>query len=75
MPTHERLRTDDRDDRKDRREPTIELDEEPAIVVTELDSAAHLAAQHNQLMSERHIFSFKPTLRLEWRYQDGQDKP
>jgi hypothetical protein len=56
-------------------EPTIELDEEPAIVVAEPDSAAHLAAQHNELTSERHIFSFKPTLRLEWRGQDGQDKP
>jgi hypothetical protein len=30
---HERLRTDDRDDLQDQRKPSIQLDEEPAIVV------------------------------------------
>src|SRR5258707_4463356 len=33
MPAHQRLGTEDRDDLQDRRKPTIELDEEPAIVV------------------------------------------
>jgi hypothetical protein len=47
MPPHDRLGTDDHDDLKDRREPTIELDEESAIVVAEPDPAAYLAAQHN----------------------------
>jgi hypothetical protein len=50
------------------------MDEEPAIAVRELDAAAQLALQHDQLMSERRILGFKPTLRLEWRGQDGQDE-
>src|SRR5664280_1304528 len=72
MPTHERLRLDDREDLQNRRKPPIQLDQEPAIVVRQLDAALHLAPQNDQLMSKRRILCLKPTLRLEWRGQDGQ---
>ena len=74
MPTDEGLGTDDRDDLQDRRKPSIQLDKEQAIAVRKPDAPVHHAAQHNQLVSERSIFGFKPALRLEWRDQDGQDK-
>src|SRR5260370_41669883 len=45
MPAHQRLGTEDRDDLQDRRKPTIELDEEPAIVVRKLGPPSHLASQ------------------------------
>jgi len=72
MPTHERLRTDNREDLQDRRKPAIQLDQEPAIVVREPDPTLKLAPQNDQLMSERRILCLKPALRLEWRGQDGQ---
>jgi hypothetical protein len=50
------------------------LDKEPATVVREPDPAAQLTTQHNQLMSERRILSFKPALRLEGQGQDGKYK-
>jgi len=71
MPTHERLRLNDRDDLQDRWEPSIQLNQEPAVVVRQPDPALHLTPQNNQLMAERHILGFKPALRLEWRGQDG----
>src|SRR6476646_2897323 len=74
MPAHQGLGADDCENLKDRREPAIQLDEEPAIAVRKLEPAPHLAAQDDQLMSERHIFRLKPTLRLEWRGQHGQNK-
>ncbi len=37
-----------------RRKPTIQLDEEQAVVVGEPDAAVHHTPQHDQLMSERH---------------------
>ena len=37
MPPHERLGLNDRDDLQDRRKPSIQLDQEPAIVVREPD--------------------------------------
>src|SRR5664280_873583 len=43
MPTHERLRLDDREDRQNRRKPAIQLDKKPAVVVRQPDSAPHLA--------------------------------
>jgi hypothetical protein len=70
----EGLGTDDRDDRQDRRKPSIQLDEEQAIAVRKPDAPVHHAAQHNQLASERNIFGFKSALRLERRDQDGKDK-
>jgi len=74
MPTHQRFRLDNPHDLQDRRKPSIHLEEEPAIVVREPGPAGHLAPQNDQLMSERSIFSLKPTLRLEWRGQHGQNK-
>jgi hypothetical protein len=38
--------------------------------MAEPDSAAHLPAQYDQLMSERRVLCFKVELRLEWRGQD-----
>jgi hypothetical protein len=45
MPTHEGVGPDDRENLKDRREPTIKLNEEPVIVVRKLGSAPHLAGK------------------------------
>jgi hypothetical protein len=42
-----------------RSKPTIELDEEPAIVVGEPGPDGHLAPQNDQLMSKRSILSLK----------------
>ena len=74
MPAHDGLGSDDRENIQDRREPSIQLDQEPAIAVREPDPPLHLAPQDDQLMSERCIFCLKPALRLEWRGQDGQHK-
>src|ERR1039457_6347787 len=74
MPTHKGFGTDDRENLQDRRKPPIQLDEEPAIAVCELDTATQLAPQNNQLMSKHRVLSLKPHLRLEWRGQDGQDE-
>ncbi|MGA7579934.1 MAG: hypothetical protein WBW59_01340, partial [Pseudolabrys sp.] len=70
----ERLGADDCNNLKDRREPAIKLDKEPAIAVCESNTATQLAPQNNQLMSKRRVLSFKPQLRLEWRGQDGQSE-
>jgi hypothetical protein len=45
MPTHEGLGPDDRDYPQDRRKPSIQLDQEQAIVVCELDATSHLPPQ------------------------------
>ena len=74
MPTGQCLGTDDRENLQDRRKPPIQLDEEPAISVCELDTATQLSPQHNQLMPKHRVLSFKPQLRLEWRGQDGQNE-
>jgi hypothetical protein len=50
------------------------LDKEPAVVVRQPDPALHLTPQNDQLMSENRILCLKPTLRLEWRGQNGQDE-
>ena len=70
----QRLGADDCNNLKDRREPAIQLDKEPAIAVCELNTATQLVPQNNQLMSKRRVLSFKPQLRLEWRGQDGQSE-
>jgi hypothetical protein len=62
------------ENRKDRRKPAIELNEEPAVAVREMSAALQLTPQDHQLMSERGILSLQPDLRLEWRGQDRQDK-
>ena len=43
-----------------RREPAIELDEEPAVVVREASPAFQLASQDDQLMSKHCILRIKP---------------
>jgi len=47
--------------------PTIQLRKEQAIAVREGDESAHLALQHNQLISERGILRLKSALGLEER--------
>ena len=74
VPVDERLGADDCNNLKDRREPAIKLDKEPAIAVCESNTATQLAPQNNQLMSQHRVLSFKPQLRLEWRDQDGQNE-
>src|SRR6476619_7092483 len=74
MPTHERLGPDDREDLQDRRNPAVQLGEEPAIMVREPDAAMQPTPQDNQLMSKHRVLGFKPQLRLEWRGQDGQNE-
>src|SRR5258705_13917110 len=75
MPSHQRFRLDNRNDRQDRWKPSIHLDEETAVVVGKLGSTPHLAPQDDQLMSEHRILRLKPALRLERRGQHGQNKP
>jgi hypothetical protein len=67
MPAHKRLGPDDRHGLEDSRKPTIQLDEEQAIAIGKVNTTAHLALQHDQLMSKRGILCFKPALRLEER--------
>ena len=74
MPPYERLRLNDRDDLQDRREPSIQLDKKPAVVVPQPNPALNLTPQYDQLTSERRILCLKPALRLEWRGQNGQDE-
>src|SRR5712671_2259937 len=74
MPTHERLGPDDCEDLQDRREPAIQLDQEPAIMVRQPDATMQPTPQDNQLMSKHRVLSLKPQLRLEWRGRDGQNE-
>src|SRR6266446_4758783 len=67
MPTDKGLRSDDRDGLQDRWEPSIQLDQEQAIPICELDATAHPPPQHNQLMSKRRVLCRKSALRLERR--------
>src|SRR5712691_12113786 len=59
MPTYESLGPDDRDGPEDRWEPSIQLDQEHAIPVREVNATAHPPLQHNQLMSERRVLCRK----------------
>jgi len=59
MPSHQRLGPDDRHGLHDRWKPPIQLEEEQAIAVRELDPTAHLALKHHQLTSERGILSLE----------------
>ena len=64
MPTHEGFGPDDRDGLEDRWKPSIQLDQEQAISVRELDTTAHPPLQHNQLMTERRVLGLKSAPRL-----------
>src|SRR6202165_5996986 len=66
VPTHQRLRLDNRYDLQDRRKTSIHLDEEPAVVVCEPSPTPHPAPQDDPLMSENRILRLKPQLRLDW---------
>jgi hypothetical protein len=72
MPSHQRLGPDGRHCLHDRWKPPIQLKEEQAIAVRELDPTAHLTLKHNQLTSERGILSLKPADRPERRNQQSQ---
>src|SRR5260370_5619581 len=74
MPTKEGLGPDDCEDLQDRRNPAVELDKEPAIIVRKLDATMQPTPQDHQLMSKHRVLSFKPKLRLEWRGQHGQSE-
>ena len=65
MPTHERLGLDFVRTCRIRRNPSIQLDQEPAVIVRQPNPATNLAPQNHQLMSERCILCLKPILRLE----------
>jgi hypothetical protein len=71
MPTYQRFGSNNHDNRKDRRKPAIELNEEPAVIIREKSAALQLTPQDHQLMLKHRVHSFKPQLRLEWRGQDG----
>jgi hypothetical protein len=53
MPTYQRIGSNNHESRRDRRKPAIELNEEPAVVVSETSPALQVAPQDHQLMSER----------------------
>src|SRR5437667_6804762 len=72
MPSHQRLGPDGRHCLHDRWKPPIQLEEEQAIAVRELDPTAHVTLKHNQLTSERGILSLKPADRPERRNQQPQ---
>src|SRR6202011_1413064 len=74
MPTNERHGPDDREYLQDRRNPPVELDKEPAIMVRKPDATLEPAPQDIQLMSKHRVLSLKPHLRLEWRGQHGQNE-
>ena len=52
MPPHERLRLNDFEDLQDRREPSIQLDKKPAVVIRQPDPAPHFTTQNHQLTSK-----------------------
>jgi len=68
------LRSDDHDGPEDRWEPSIQLDQEQAIPVREVDTTTHLPLHYDQLMSERRVFCLKSALRPERRGEQGQDE-
>src|ERR1700730_1665920 len=74
MPPHQRLRSDNRNDRQNGWKPSIHLHEEPAVAVSRLDAAPDPPPQDDQLMSEHRILRLKPALRLDRRRQDGQSE-
>jgi hypothetical protein len=55
VPTHKGLRSNDRDGIEDRWKPSVQLDEEQAISVGEVNTTTHLPSQYDQLTSERGI--------------------
>jgi hypothetical protein len=52
----------------------MQLDQEQAIPICELDATAHPPPQYNQLMSKRRVLCLKPALRLERRDEQSQEE-
>src|SRR6266576_2485205 len=59
MPTDKGLRSDDRDGLQDRWKPSIQVDQEQAIPVREVDTTTRFPLQHDKLMSERRVLCLK----------------
>jgi hypothetical protein len=74
MPTHEGLGPDDRDGLEDRWKPSIQLEQEQAIPICELNATAHPPLQHDQSMTERSALCLKSALRPEERDEQGQEE-
>jgi hypothetical protein len=74
VPANEGLGPDDRDRLQHRWKSPIQLDQEQAITVRELDAARCLPPQCNQLMSERCVLCLKSALRLERRGEQGHEE-
>ena len=55
MPADEGLGADNRDGIEDRWKPSIQLDQEQAIPVGEVNTATHLPPQYDQLASEQRV--------------------
>src|SRR5436305_2781640 len=72
-PSHQRLGPNGRHCLHDRwKPPPIQLEEEQAIAVRELDPTAHLTLKHDHLTSERGILSLKLADRPERRNHQPQ---
>ena len=74
MPAHEGLGPDDSDGLEDRWKPSIQVDQEQAIPVREVDTTTRFPLQHDQLMSERRVLCLKSALRLEQRGEQGREE-
>jgi hypothetical protein len=74
MPPHEGLGPDDRDSLQDRRKPSIQLDQEQAIAIRELDATSYHPPQHGQLMPKYGVLCLKSALRLKRRGKQRQDE-
>ena len=74
MPVDERLGADDCKNLKDRRQPAIKQDKEPAIAVCESNTATQLAPQNNQLMSKRRVLSISRNFDLNGEARTARTK-
>src|SRR6266478_7619483 len=74
MPADESLGADDCYDLQDRWKPSIQLDQEQAIPVREVNTTTCLPPQHDKLISEGGILCFKSALRLEGRGEQGHEE-
>ena len=73
VPAHEGFRANKDERWEDRWKQVAEPDEEGSITIGQLDATRQLAAQHDQLLSQRYILRFKPRPGLERRREDGQE--
>ena len=55
MPADESLGADNRDGIEDRWKPSIQLDQEQAIPVGEVNTTTHLPPQYDQLASQQRV--------------------